>query len=334
MRKFCVILMLLCLVFMSACSTKRKYFEPLSVENEINFSKKLSDDIIYTTLNSAVLDNGAIIDKSGKIYQPKFDENFYLLNIFDNKFIVAKLDGNLRILNENGDQIYAKKFKFPIISACVDGNLLAGLDSQNTIFVVDLSANTTLLEHKFAKSYAQDARIPAPRFMNSLIIFPTLDGKIAVVNKQTMQIIRNIVLSNEPFFNNVIFLEIVNERMYVANANRIFMVNPAFSSNIRTQIKEVKIYKNSVYLFKKDGQIVLCDLDLKQKAKIELPFAIFSNVLIKNDEIFVLEKTGYLIKLTLDLSDYKVYKLQKEVKNRSFASDLGLYYDDKFLEIN
>lgn len=324
----------LCFIFMSACSTKRKYFEPQSFENEIKFSKKLSDDIVYTTINGAVLDNGAIISKSGKIFRPKVDEKLYLVNIFENNFIFANLDGNLHILNENGNEIYAKKFEFPILSASVEGNLLAVLDSQNEIFLVDMNANKVLLGHKFAKSYAQDSRSAMPKFMSSLALFPTLDGKIAVVNKQNMQIIRNIVLSNEPFFNNVIFLEVVGERMYAATANRIFMVNPKISTNIRTQIKDVKIYKDNVYIFKKNGFIILCDLDLRQKAQIELPFAIFSNALIKNDEIYVLEKTGYLIKLSLNLDSYKVYKLDGEVKNRSFSSDLGLYYDDTFLEIN
>ena len=54
---------------------------------------------------------------------------------------------------------------------------------------MDMSTNKTLFKEYLTISLANDTRITNPYFMNGLILFPTLNGRVLIVfNKLTMKL--------------------------------------------------------------------------------------------------------------------------------------------------
>lgn len=333
MKKNSLISIAICALLIAGCTTKRQYFEPENITGEMKFTSELSSEIVSTTLNGAVLKDGRVISQNGIEKNLKVSKNVSLLDHSNDTFIISRLDGEIFIVDNTGQTIFTKKFPASIISASTDGEYLAALSSENELNLINIRTNETLLSYKSSVTYAQDSRMAPPYFMNSLIIFPTLDGKIIIVEKQSGRIVRDVVVSNEPFFNNIIFLQVVGDRMFAATATKIIMISPSITTTHRGEIKNIQIYNDKVYIFEKDGNIIMADFDLRRIKSKEFKFAIFSNVTIKNGFLYALEKNGHIIKIDENLENSEIYKLDDKVENRSFASKDGIYYDDRFLEI-
>ncbi|KAB0581978.1 L-seryl-tRNA selenium transferase [Campylobacter sputorum] len=333
MKKNLLLIVFVCAFFISGCTTKRQYFEPENVTGEMKFTSQLSSEIVSTSINGAILEDGTVISLNGIEKNLKVSKDVSLLGHTNDTFIISKLNGEIYVIDNNGKTIFSKKFPVAIVSAATDGELLATLSSENDIQLININTNETLLDYKSSIAYAQDSRMAPPYFMSSLIIFPTLDGKIIVVEKQSGRIIRDVVVSNEPFFNNIIYLDVVGDRMFAATATKIIMISPTITTNHRGEIKNIKIYNNNVFIFEKDGNIIKADLDLRRIKSKDFPFAIFSNVAVKNGFLYALEKNGHIIKIDENLENSEIYKLDDEVENRSFVSKDGIYYDDRYLEI-
>lgn len=320
------------LLILTGCTTKRQYFEPTEVSKEMSYTDNLPSSIKYTTRNGATLEDGEIITKNGLSKNIKLAKNDSFIGEFEGKFIVSNLDGTLKVI-DNTQTIYERKFNNAIISASIEGQMLAALSSNNTIYLIDINSDSVSLQYTIGDTYAQDSRAAAPVFLNSIIIYPTLDGKIMIIDKAKGAIIRDAVVSSEPFFNNIIFLDIIQDKMFAATATKVMMISPNNTKYYDGQIKDVLSYQNKIFIFLKDGNIEVTDLELNSLAKKEFKFAIFSNIIPSGDNLYIFEKTGYLIKTDLDLKNSEVIELNSEIKDKSFAGKRAFYYDDKILEI-
>ncbi len=333
MKNITIIASIFAVLILAGCSTKREYFEPTDIAGKISYNETLSSSINYTTKSGATLKNGDVISKNSIIPGLNLDKKDNFIGEFNGKLIVANLDGNLKII-EGKDVIYTKKFQGTVVSASLKDGYLAALSSENTIYLIDINSDTTMLEYKTGDSFAQDSRTANPVFLTSLIIYPTLDGKIMIVDKQNARIIRDAVVSSDPFFNNVIFLDILNDKMFAATATKLIMISPNGTKYYNGQIKDVIAYQNKIYILLKDGNIEITDLDLQPINKKEFKFAIFSNVIPKGDYLYIFEKTGYLIKTDLNLNNSKIIELNNEIEDKSFAGKDAFYYDNKVLKLD
>lgn len=332
MQKILVIAILISL-FLVGCSTKREYFKPAQITSKISYTATLPSYIKYTTRNGATLNDGSIITKDGLKINSNLDKNDIFLGEFDKKLIISDIEGNLKIL-ENNKIIYTKKFPQAIISASLQDNNLAAVGSNNTIYLININNNTISLEYNTGSAYAIDSRAAAPIFLNSIIIYPTLDGKIMVVDKSTGHIIRDAVVSSEPFFNNIIFLDVANDKMFAATATKLIMISPQETKYYNGQIKDVLLHKNRLYIFLKDGGIEVTDLELNKITKKDFTFAIFSNAIFKGDFLYIIEKTGYFIKTDPDLKKSEIMELNSQIKDKTFVSKDTFFYDNKMLKLN
>ena len=335
MKKFQTILAaVLCVAVLGGCSTKRQYFEPTDVQNEKISETRLPSSIATASLNGAVLKNGMVITKSGLLApEIKLPKGSTLLNYGDGKFISSDLNGNLIVENSSNEILFQRSFDQAVVSAALEGDKLAALTASNVIYLIDISTNEVLLEFESSNVYAQDSRVAAPLFMSSLVIFPTLDGKIMIVDKSQGRILRDVVVSSEQFFNNVISLNVVNDTMIAATGKRIVSINPEKTVYFNGEIKDVVINGEHVYILLKDGKIVLSDLNLKKIKDAYFKFAIFSSATVYNGSLYIMEKTGYLIKTDLALENAKIYELSDEVESQIFAGAKEFYYDDYSLEL-
>ena len=334
MKKFQTLLIsLLFIATISGCSTKRQYFEPTTIQNESVAVNRLTSDIDNVSINAAILKNGNAITKNGLLSENiKFPKDTTLLNASSDNLVASSIDGNLTVKNKSGQILFQRSFNEAIVSAAFDDDKLALLSAQNKIYLIDIRTNETLLEFELSDVYAQNARVASPIFMSSIIIFPTLDGKIVIVDKNG-NIIRDVVVSSEQFFNNVVFLDVVDNTMLAATAKKIVSISPEKTVYYNGEIKDVVVDKNNVYILEKDGTITLANLQLQKIKSINFKFAIFSASTIYNESLYAIEKTGYLIKTDLSLDNSKVYKLNSSVEDKIFTGINEFYYKDYTIKL-
>lgn len=319
---------ILALIF-CACSTKREYFEPQTISGSADV-KSISANITHSTREGATLKNGTLIAKDG-IKNIGLEPNEYFLGEYNGEYIVANIEGKLRILS-GGSAIYEHEFDSAIVAASIEGNRLAALSANNKIYLIFIDTNEIILEYASGASFAQDARTAAPLFMSTIIVYPTLDGKVMIVQKDRGIIVRDAVVSSEYFFNNIIFLDVAGDRLYAATGSKILMISPDRTVTLSHDIKDLTLHNERIYMLLKNGFIKVFDLDLKELFEREFKYAIYSNVIAKGNKMYFYEKTGYIIETDLDLQNERVLKAG-EITSKSFAAHNAFYYDNKMISV-
>ena len=320
---------------LAGCTTKRQYFKP--AEEQIAPQKlataSLPDDIHYATRSGATLDNGGLVTRAGLAQGVKLDKNTMFLGDFDGKYLVSNLNGDFKI-TQNGDTLWEHKFPCAIVAATLEDNYLAAVDSSNKIHLIDLASDTTIIEYASGTPYGMDARTAAPVFLSSIIVYPTLDGKVMIVDKNQGRILRDAVVSSESFFNNVVFLDVKGDKLFAATLSKLIMISPDKTEYYDGDIKDITLVGDRVYILLKDGNIEITDLNLKSLRKKEFKYAIFSNIIPKGDKLYIFEKTGYAIVTDLDLNNETIIKLDDEIDSKTFAGQNALYYGNKIIKID
>lgn len=326
------ILSSLMLFMLVGCYTKREYYKPESVSSNIEFTDSLSSAIHQTSKYGAVLKNGSVLLKSGKIIELNLlkDDNF--LGEYQDKLLVANIDGSFKVLVDK-DEYYTNKFNTRIVSASINDNHLAALSADNTIYLIDMISDTILLEYNIGITYAIDAKMANPIFLNSIIVYPTLDGKIMIVDRANGRILRDAVVSSEPFFNNIIFLDLLGDKMFAASATKFMAIDPNGVKYYDGQIKDVLIYSGRIYIFLKDGVVEILDLELNKIGSQNFKFAIFAGVIPQDDKLYIFEKTGYMFITDLNLQNTQVIELDSEISKKSFTGADAFYYDNEILKL-
>lgn len=319
-------------LILSGCGTKRQYFEPDQTVGKVKYEKKLPAPIIDVFRHGATLENGQVIVGDGvlDIVLPK---DFVFLGQYDDNYVAASRCGELIILNGNSEIIYSKKFDKGVAAAALDGTLLALIDRSNGLYLIDTKDEKRLFYSKQEDVFALDARISNPYFLNTLVIYPTLDGKVIIVDRNSGETIRDVVISSEQFFNNVIFLNVIGDRLVVATSTRAISINPNNTAFLDADIKDLIVLEDRVFIFTKDGRVLLTDTDLNILKERKFEFAVFSGV-IHGEFIYMVEKNGFLIATDLDLKSVNIYKLPNKIKTMVFATDDTLFVGDRYLKLN
>ncbi|MCV3394414.1 hypothetical protein L8U04_07675, partial [Campylobacter sp. IFREMER_LSEM_CL908] len=312
-------LFIITLIFFSACGTKREYYQPTQLEQLPYNSKNINGKIVNFNNNIAQLNNNTFIDNKGNITALKIDKNYNILNIRQEEILIADNDGNFKILNLQGEELFSHKFNESVVSANVDGDDIALILASNTLVYANKNLGIRMLQN-LGTAYAQDSRYANPYFLNTIIIYPMLNGKLAILNKSTLKVSKEILVSSEEFFNNIIYLHVKNDTMVAATAQKIIVVTPNRTLYLNENIKEVNINDKEIFILTKDGRVIKNDYNLRKINEIKFQFALFSKSTLYNDSLYVFEKTGYLIKLNTNLKDFTVYKLNEAIDKKSFMA--------------
>lgn len=171
--------------------------------------------------------------------------------------------------------------------------------------------------------------------MGELIIFPTLDGKLQVVDTTAKKIVRDVVVSSEKNFNNIIFFDVIEDKLVAATPTKVVSINPKFANFLDADVANIIFIKNGVYIFTKDGKIILTNTDLKVVKEQKFPFARFVGV-IYGKYIYAVEKEGYLIATDINLATSNIFRFEAPFYGLSsrfegflFTSGDSIFYDDK-----
>jgi len=327
-----VILVSVTMLFVLAgCGTKRHYFEPEAVAGKVRYETSLPAQIIDVAKHGATLENGQIITQAG-LRDIKIPQNTVFLGAYEGRYIVTSECGNLFIINQDGIVSYERKFDQGIASASLQGNFLALVDRTNQLLMVDMSRDSIIYQNRQDAVYALDARVSAPYFLNTLVIFPTLDGKVVIVDKDSARTIRDVVVSSEQFFNNVIFLDVIADRMVVATSKRVISINPNTTVFLDAEVKDVIVLEDRVYVFTKDGRVILTDTDLNILKERKFPFAVFAGV-IYGEYIYMIERNGYLIATDADLRTVNVFELPNEIDTMVYTTQSQLYVGNQSFKL-
>lgn len=319
------LLTLIATLFLITGCSQRQYFEP---EDSVDFeqdSKSMSAEITTFNRDGATLDNGQIISKQG-ILKQKLPEGFDFVNISEGKIISTN---NLDKIAIDSEII---EIGSVIIAATIKDDIMALVHSNNAISLYDLRAKKTLFKEYLGKSFANDIRVANPYFMSNIVLFPALDGRVAVVSLQNYKIVRNITVDADGRFNNIIFLDVVNDTLVAATANKIISVGDGILNIKKYEIRDVISAGNSLYIATIDGQIIKTDISLNIANRKKFQFAkIYA--LAFGESLYALESQGYLINLSDDFSKETIYDFSFDEEEKVIALGNTIYFGSEYIKL-
>ncbi len=333
MKFFSLISILFITFFLfTGCGTKRHYFEPKDISYAISYDGILPSGIVDVTRSGATLENGQIITNKG-LQSIKLPKGFIFLGDDDGKYLATSKCGELIVLDNKSNIIFKRKFDVAVASADIKKSKIAIVLASNRTLLLDIKTGKLILNLQGDSIYAVDSRIAAPYFLNSLIIYPTLDGKLLIVDGKSGKVVRNVVVSSEKFFGNIIYLGVLGDRLVAATKKRVISINPKSFSILDEDVKDVIVLKNRVFVFTKDGSVILCDADLKILKRRKFPFAVFAGVIYGNF-VYMIERGGYLIATDIDLISTNIYKMPDNIDSFLFFTKDTLYYQDRYFRLS
>ena len=319
---------LLSLFIFSGCSSK-EYFSPEVVKDDWDKQEFLDETIIRTTADGAVLENGQILTKEGvqDYFLPK---GYSYLGQSDGWIIASKVNGELLLqsIDDSTTEI-TLDLKKTIAGATVKDDHVAILFATNEMALYTLSTKALIFKESGNAPIAVDTRIVNPFFLNELVLYLTLDGKIVIINSETQQVLRSMLVSSEDNFNNIIYFNVIDNIMVAATGYRLFSLSEK-ERREQYEMRDVIFSDEGIWINTKEGEVVALTPSLQLKAKRKYPFAHFLGMIMTEDKLYILERQGYIIELSKDLAESNVYELNIDdgyvyVGNKAFYVNDVIY---------
>lgn len=317
-----LLLTLTALLVLTSCAGK-KYFEPEDTQSYDGEVRSIDDDIQTFNRSGATLKNSYYLSNSG-VSKNALPEGFEFLNQV-NDTVIATNNKDKILLN---DEII--ELNDVVVAASIENNNLALIFSNNTIAIYNTLEKKIVFKEYYKESIANDIRITNPLFMNNLILFPTLDGKVIVVSKEEKKAVKTIVVDPDSTFNNIIFLSVLNDTLIAATNNKIIAVGTG-SLNIKDyEIREITTSDTHIYVGTIDGRLIKLDVTLNELASKKYKFAKFY-ALAFSDALYALESQGFLIKVDEDFIKDVVYDFSFPQDAKVITIGNKIYFEDNYL---
>lgn len=329
MKKYILFVSIFALFF-SACSTKEVY-EPTELSDEWSKYERANETIVAKSLNIAQLENSKVLVKEG-LLDVKIDDSHRVVSYSDGWVITASIDGELLLTSAvDSNKTQLLNLKKTIASASVKDDTLAVLFADNEIALYSLSNKSVFFKEQGGKSLANDARIVNPHFMNDLVLFSTLDGKVVIVNSKLKKKLRTVIVSSEDNFNNIIYFNVIDNKIVAATSYKILSLG-AKEIRVKYEVRSIVYDEKSIFITTKQGEVISLTSDLQVNAKIKFPFAHFLGIISHGEKLYILEKEGYMIVLDKDLSNYTVHEVDIE-DGFIFVADKLFYVADEKISV-
>ena len=326
MKTYIFLASIIVLLF-SACST-REVFKPKKVSYDWKKYADTEDNIVDITSNAALLDNGKVLDKEGNVSTQTASKNQRVLGESDEWILSAAIDGNLTAVSKKTPHL-TKHFalKSTIATAGVKDNILAVLFANNEIALYDLNSKELLFKEQGGKALANDIRIVQPYFMNDLVIFSTLDGKIIIVNSKLKKRLRTVIVSSDDYFNNIIYFGIMGDKIIAATDSKVLALSQK-EIRAKFEVRDMLHDNKYIYIATKQGEIISLTPSLQVDSKIKFPFAHFLGMIGDDNNLYVLEKEGYMIVVNKKTFNYTIHPVDLN-DGLVFVGDKAFYVDNE-----
>jgi WD40 repeat protein len=320
---------LLALSLIQGCSSKKHFEVDNTVGTFANPKQPLLYDIKSINNNSATLSNGAFITKDGvsKITLPK---DFTFLNTSSSGEILAANTKNQLMIKTESNIINMDNI---VVAASKKDNIIAVVYIDNSIALYDINSAKTVYKEYLTPALSNDTKIANPVFLSNIILIPTLDGQIKVIDIARAKLVRNIVVDTKKDFKNITFLDVIDDKMIVATKHKLMSVAASNLSIENYDIRNIIVKDNFIYIATIDGTILKLDSNLNEIAKRKYKFAkIYA--LIYTDALYAVESQGYIIKISPDFESDEIYDFSIDEDDKVIAIDNKLYFQDRYIQIN
>ncbi len=330
MKKLSILFITVFALFFVACSSKEVY-EPKLVKDDWAYYGSSEEEIIDVSSDVAMLESRKVLLKD-RVVDTTIQESHRLLGSSDGWILSSNIDGELTI-DFIEDKSMKKTFnlKKTIAGASIKDDILAVLFANNEMVLYSISKESLLLKIQGSAPIVVDSRIVNPYFMNDLVLFLTLDGKVVIVNSKKKKKLRTIIVSSEDNFNNIIYFNVVDSKLIAATAHKILSLSSK-EIRVKYEIRNIAYDKQNIYITTKQGEIISLTPDLQVNAKVKFPFAHFLGLLVSDDKIYALEQEGYLMELSKDLHSHSVYEVDIN-DGYVFVADKKFYIKDEYISL-
>lgn len=319
------------LLLLSGCSHKEVY-KPENVKGEWRNAGHLSASIAQSTSSAALLENGTVLTKEGE-KKIKIPQEYRLINADENWVISESPESNLVLFPSDGtDGKITLELKRGVAAASVQNDTVAVLFANNEMALYSLESKKLVFKESGNAPIAVDARIANPYFLKELVLFLTLDGKIVIVNSETKQVLRSVVVSSAEFFNNITYMNVIDNHLVASTGSGVLALSQK-ESREKYEIRNIVYTSEGIWLTTKQGEIIALSPTLQFKAKKKFPFAHFVGLSVQSDRVYALEQEGYMIALTKNLLSYDIYDVDMDSDNKVFVGDGRFYFDDRYINI-
>jgi len=330
-RLLCTILLV---AFVTVGCAGKKVYEPEKIDTKLKNAKSLQKGLQNVVREGATFGENDVVTKKSGVIKGILPKGYTFINENTKSIIVGDDNGNLEIISkESKEPIFSTKFAQPVVSATQKGNLLALVLADNTIVLYDIKADQERYREKLEKVIAIDARAANPLFLNDLIVFPTLDGRLLIMDSNKKVVLRDVAISDKDLFNNVIFLEVHDNILVAATASKVIVITPKRIYTYAADIKDILYVGHDIYIFTKGGKIIHLNEKLQKVEEKEFEYANFVAVAEMNGKLYGVEKHGYLIEMDRKLGNVKVKALDDEVEAPSLIAKDHLYIGNKDITI-
>jgi len=313
------------LIIFTGCSTKQ-YYEPEDTSSFKEDTIDLDASIIDLNSDGATLENDQFISKTGIIRNTK--ENYKFLNFSDGTVLASDSNGSIYLNNQMTDSII--HFDKNIIAAAKSKNLLAFISIDNSITLYNLDTKQVLFKNYLKSSIINNIKIANPIFLSSVVLYPTLDGKIVIVNLEKNTVIKTINIDPKSDINNVIFIKEVNDTLIAATTKKLFTFVNSKVNLKDLDVQNIIVNKNNIYVATLDGEIIKYDFSLNKLASKKFKFAKI-NALAFGTSLYALESQDFLIRISEDFKDAKVFDFSFDEEEKVIAIDNKIYFDDEYI---
>ncbi|PZT48032.1 hypothetical protein B6S12_06090 [Helicobacter valdiviensis] len=322
------------ILFLSGCGSKY-YYEPKEedLKGSTSYTNSIPSSIIAISRDGATLKNGNFITKNGEVIDFTLPKNARYLNESESYYLATSNTKELILINKQTKDTIYLNFEANPISASMENNLIAMIFDDNSLQIFDFDTKKTLYKLSNPSAPTNNTLIASPYFLGDIIVMPTLDGKLVIIDKPSMRMIRNIVVNGEKHFNNVIFLDAIGNRMVAATPKRVISVSPSVINTFEVNLKDILFFEDRIFLFSSEGEVILTDVDLNEIKRLKFPFAHFSAP-NHGRKINVLETQGYFLSIEDDLSGYEVFEIPSKIKEPAFSAGEKIFVDDSYLDLN
>ena len=324
-------LVLAVLFFVAGCSGK-KYFEPQNTFSASYAIASTGKEAISIMRDGITFSDGSFLTRSGP-GKFKLPSGFHYVTQSSRYILAADDIGNIRIYDKSGKLITQDKLKEPLISAGIEGDKIYFMQQDNIFGIYSISQHKTLISAKVGRAYAIDTRIANPITIGNLVVVPTLDGKLLIINSANPKRAGGIAIGKSFNLNNIIFLSKIGGRIIAATPSKVISASPRDMSKFAASVADVTISGGKIYLLTRNGEVIKLSPTLKVLAKRKFNYAQFVAIAVVNGRVYALDRSGALIVLDNSLKKYKIYDIGS-VDDFVFVDGSRLYKDGIVVDLS
>jgi|GEM_PF-247366 len=333
-RRLLPLLLLGGFVLLATGCSEKNYFEPKEIQGSVQYDGELPAKIVEIGYAAATLENGQVITKEG-LQSFKLPKGYrYIAGAGPLVAAAGDCKPNIVYDTDTNETIRLDLPRRMVAALFIPGSdTLAFVLEGNSYGLYDYRRKKLIAKYTSDPAITADIRIANPIMLDQLVLMPTLDGKLVILNKTTGGKIREIVVGKGEEFNNIIYLNVIGNRLVAATPHRIISVSPKIMDAQSMEIADVVFVDDAIYILAKDGTIYHCDVDLKILDSRKFPFAHFVGV-IYGEFIYVVEREGYIIATDPMLSMANVFKIPDRIDDWFFTTTDAFYYDRYYFKLH